>query len=279
MAQFVGVVERQIGSRLGPGSLSLLAYAMKLNLLPVMILAGTVSTVLFPRLAREEQAEEFSRSLGRGISQVLTWTVPASAWLLVCADPALRLLYQHGVFTEADGRQSARILAAYAVGIVPFALLQVLPRAYHARQDMLRPLGLYALGVGAYLGLAPALSAAWGAVGLAAAFSAYNYCSLGLFVWGLRGHLRAQAGVILGTLGRSVAAGLFMAAVCFGLQAALPGLADGGLIGRAALVALLGIGGLGAYAASMALTAGGRLPRTRRHRDLQETSDATLPGP
>ena len=41
LAQAIAVVERYLGSQLAPGSLSLLAYAMKLNLLPVVIRYAT----------------------------------------------------------------------------------------------------------------------------------------------------------------------------------------------------------------------------------------------
>ncbi|HMA33688.1 MAG TPA: lipid II flippase MurJ, partial [Chloroflexia bacterium] len=52
VVQVVAVVERFLGSRLAPGSLSLLAYAMKLNLLSPLIVAGTLTTLIFPTLAR-----------------------------------------------------------------------------------------------------------------------------------------------------------------------------------------------------------------------------------
>ncbi len=263
LGQAVPVAERYLASQLPGGSLSLLAYAMKLNLLPTTILAGSLTTVLFPALSRESRAAAagapaFARALARGISQVLTWTVPAAAWLIVCATPVLRLLYERGRFGPADTAAVARLLALYAAGLVPLALLQLLPRAFHARQDMLRPLALHGAALLAYLALALLLAPAAGAPGLAAAFAAYAWVALGLFAWALRRDLRGVAAPLRFAAARACAATAVMAIVCFAVgQAGGTWLGDG-TVAHLALVATLAAAGGGAYAATVMLLSGGR---------------------
>ena len=63
VTQIVAVVERYLASQLPAGNLSLLQYAMKLNFLPAVILAGAMTTVLYPTLSRRAGGPGFSEAL------------------------------------------------------------------------------------------------------------------------------------------------------------------------------------------------------------------------
>jgi len=136
----------------------------------------------------------------------------------------------------------------------------MLPRVYHARQDMLRPLGWHGLAVGGYLVLAPPLAALFGAPGLAGAFAVYTYLALGLFLWGLRADLRPVAGVLGRTLAQTLVAGAASGGVGWLILRGTAGMADSSL-SRLATVGALALGGLITYAVSMTvLTSRARPP-------------------
>jgi putative peptidoglycan lipid II flippase len=210
-----------------------------------------MTTVLYPTLSRRAGSAQFSRALGHGLAQVLVWTVPAAAWLIVAAEPIMRLLYQRGQFSPADAAEAARLLALYATGLPAWSLAQMLPRAYHARQEMTRPLEWQALAVAGYLALAPPLTWAWGARGVAGAFALYSYLTLGIFLWGLRRELGPVAGALARAALHAAFAAAALALATLAVLGALPVLGGGGLAGQAARVGLAGVAGLSAYVACM----------------------------
>lgn len=282
VTQIVALVERILAAGLAPGSVSLLAYALKLDLLPVTILAGTLTTILFPRLSRaaaesriRDQGAEirnanraFGEILAHGIGQIIAWTLPAAAWLIVCAEPAIQAVYGRGSFTVAAGREAARLLVLYATGLVPLALLQWLPRAYHARQNTGRPLGIYAGAVAGYSGLAALLIAGGaGAPGLAAAFSLYTYGTVALFAWDLRADLGPVAGRLARQAGPAIGGSLALAAVGAGLQR----LAGQGLP-PLVLAGGLALTGLATYAGTWWIIRGRLLPQADREADRYQVS-------
>ena len=94
------------------------------------------------------------RSLRQGLGQVVFWTAPAAAWLIVCAEPLVRMVYERQRFSPAASVATAQVLSLYALGLVPLALNVILPRAYYARQDTRTPLLATLAGTALYLLLA-----------------------------------------------------------------------------------------------------------------------------
>jgi putative peptidoglycan lipid II flippase len=78
--------------------------------------------------------------LRRGIEASLFIGLPASAGMILVAEPASRLLFQHGRFTAADAAWVALSTALYSGAIWAFSLLQIVNRAYYALHDAATPL-------------------------------------------------------------------------------------------------------------------------------------------
>jgi putative peptidoglycan lipid II flippase len=68
--------------------------------------------------------------------------LPASVGLIVVREPATRLLFQHGQFTDQDARWVALSTALYSSAIWAFSIQQILNRAYYALHDTVTPLVL-----------------------------------------------------------------------------------------------------------------------------------------
>ena len=68
--------------------------------------------------------------------------LPASVGLILVAEPAVRLLFQHGQITAHDADLIARSVCFYAGAIWAFSLLQIINRAYYALHDTITPLVL-----------------------------------------------------------------------------------------------------------------------------------------
>jgi putative peptidoglycan lipid II flippase len=262
VAQGVAVAERFLASHLGEGALSVLNYAMKLNQLPILLFAGALTTVLFPTLSRHaleagaaDGGRAFAGSLGRGLGQVVGWTAPAAAWLIVCAEPVVRVVYERQRFSPADSAATARVLALYAAGLVPLALNVMLPRAYHARRDMRTPLLVTAAGSTLYIALAVVGAQLAGTPGLALALSLANAVQAALLLAGLRRILAGEWAGLAAVTARAVGLAAVLGLVCWGLQGAAnqAGLLHGPFVVQVATLAGLALAGAAIYGGGQVL--------------------------
>jgi putative peptidoglycan lipid II flippase len=126
-------------------------------LLPYAVLAQPAMTALFPRLASDALADRwqrFSTTVGDGVRLIAFLVLPATALMAALARPALRVM-QLGALDAAGGRLVARVLAAYALGIIGWSALQLLTRAFYAAGDTRTPtlvaVGVTAVGSGLML--------------------------------------------------------------------------------------------------------------------------------
>jgi len=125
------------------GALRRLDVAQLMYQFPLGIFAIALATAIFPSLsadALEKDRNRFCGILRHGIEASLWEGLPASVGLIMVAEPAVRLLFQHGQITEHDASLIAKSTMVYAAAIWAFSLLQIINRAYYALHDMRTPL-------------------------------------------------------------------------------------------------------------------------------------------
>ena len=153
------VVSTMLAARfLQEGSVTYIYYADRLNQLPLGLVGIGLGTVLLPTIARlisggdEQGALDFQK---KGLQLALFLTLPATAALIVSAEPIIRGLLQYGAFTEGDTIATAWALAAFSTGLPAYIMIKVLTPGFHARQDMKTPLrfALIAIAVNLVLNL------------------------------------------------------------------------------------------------------------------------------
>ncbi|MGE5236413.1 MAG: murein biosynthesis integral membrane protein MurJ [Acidobacteriota bacterium] len=177
----VTVFERIFASTLGGGTIARLTLAQKIASLPLFLIAGSVSTVLLPRLAGlGSRPEAFRRTVADGLRAAGPPLLLAMIWLLGATREIVDLLYRHGAFTEVDAARTAVLLRAYAGGVLPAGVALVCLRALNARQDVSTPLRVGAISLVVYLVAARLLLPHLGALGLALALTATTAVSAAL---------------------------------------------------------------------------------------------------
>lgn len=110
---------------------------------PLGVFAIALATAIFPTLAAgavDKDREAFKRVTRQGVEATLWEGLPASVGLILVAEPAVRLLFQHGQITAHDAMLIAWSTKFYAGGIWAYSLLQVINRAYYALHDTRTPL-------------------------------------------------------------------------------------------------------------------------------------------
>jgi len=127
------ITDRLFASLLPTGSITALAFSLRVIQVPIGVFGLAVSTVLYPRFAEALAADdrpEFTRLLERGIRLVVLLTFPLTAALLALSGPFIDVLFRHGAFTQAASSLTALCLDGFAVSLIPSSLLLLLTRAY-----------------------------------------------------------------------------------------------------------------------------------------------------
>jgi putative peptidoglycan lipid II flippase len=140
--------------RTGEQSVSALNYAWQLLMLPHGVLALSVSTVILPTLSRLWQAGDtaaFRATLGNAVRPLLFLSFPATVILFAFRLPIVQTLFQTGAFSAESTALVAAPLAFLAAGLVSYALVEALTRAFYAMHDTRTPviagIGIMALNV------------------------------------------------------------------------------------------------------------------------------------
>ncbi len=136
------VVDSQVASFLGTGSVSYLYYAVRVEELVLGLFVISISTVMLPTLARfavRGQDAEMRATLTRALRYVAFVTMPAVAGLMILREPIIATLFQRGAFSQTDVLLTSQALAFYAVGLLPNGFIKILAPAFYARMDTATP--------------------------------------------------------------------------------------------------------------------------------------------
>ena len=207
---------------LGSGAVAANGYALQLMMLPHGLIALSLGTVIFPRLARQHAAGDTAalRAVALGaVRNVLFLALPAAALLAVLRLPVLRALFQRGAFDATSTALTAEALAFYALGLAAFAASEIVVRTFYAMQDTRTPvyIGVGAVLINIALGWT-LLRLGFGLGGLALAFSMANTLEAVSLLALLAARLGGLGGDFWRALGRTA-----LATIAFGatLMAAL----------------------------------------------------------
>lgn len=132
------------------GAITRLDLAQLLYQFPLGVFAIALATAIFPSLSAEavdRDREGFKRVLRTGIEASLWEGLPASVGLALVAEPAARLIFQHGQITAHDAGLIAQSTMWYAGAIWAFSMLQIINRAYYALHDTWTPLVMSAVNL------------------------------------------------------------------------------------------------------------------------------------
>jgi putative peptidoglycan lipid II flippase len=135
-------VDRALASNLHAGSVSALAYAFRVFMLPVSLFAVPVYTVLLTDLSASHQQgkrDAFIEHATAGLSLLFAVALPATAVLIALAVPITRILYERGQFTAADTLLTSQALIAFAIGTVSYGTSQIMIRLFNAQKDTRTP--------------------------------------------------------------------------------------------------------------------------------------------
>ncbi len=151
-AKLDDVVDRMFASLLRPGSISALAYAIRLIDIPREILVFGFSTVLLPyfsSLAAKGDLKELGDKLMTSLRVAFFVLFPVSIAMAVIGGPLVRLVFQRGQFDEVSVRYTVSALLLYTPTIWALGITSIMTCAFVALRDTKTPViaGFVRLGV------------------------------------------------------------------------------------------------------------------------------------
>lgn len=223
------IVMTNFASRLGEGRISALSYAQHLILLPHGILAMSLSTVIFPRMARQFELGKIDglrQTLHQALGPLVFLTVPAAVGLFAFRVSIVQVVLQYGSFTAESTALVAEAMGYFALGLLARALIEPITRAFYAMRDTRTPLVVALLAIVVNIALSWTLAPSLGHGGLALSISITSI----LRMLALLAILSRRAG----GLGRALASSLVrmapavavMAAVAIGIESGLHQVTD-----------------------------------------------------
>lgn len=145
-------VNTNLASRMQEGSVASLTYGFSLMLMAQAAIAQSVAIAAMPTFSAQHalgKLDEMRSSLAASLRAIFLMALPASIGLMILRVPLISLLYQRGEFDEQDVQLVAWALLWYAAGLVGHSIMEVLTRAFYARQDTKTPviIGTIAMGL------------------------------------------------------------------------------------------------------------------------------------
>ena len=110
--------------------------------LPFGIIAVSMFSAIYPRLARDATREDadFAASVAGGFRLTAVLLVPAAVGLFVLAEPVTELLVNYGAAAGSGAAFIARVVRIFALALLPFTVFQLLTRSYYAMTNTRTPM-------------------------------------------------------------------------------------------------------------------------------------------
>jgi len=125
---FDQVVNTTIGFRVSEAAPASIEAAFRIYMLPQGIFSVALATVLFPALSRLASRRDYDglrRTMAAGVRQIFLMLVPAAVFIVVLAEPIVRLVYERGAF-DAQSTENVKLALFWFTFSLPFAGVNLL---------------------------------------------------------------------------------------------------------------------------------------------------------
>ncbi len=246
------VINAGFGSLVSDEAPRAIENAFRVYMLPQGLFSVAVATVLFPtlsRMASRRDPDAMRNLVGNGMRQINLLMIPAMAFLLVLAEPVVRLLFQRGEFTHSATHLVAIALFWFALSLPFGGINLLLTRTFFAVQRPWIPTRLAAINIVVDVIVSLSLYKPLGVAGLVIGTVAANAVMTGLQLHRLRLGLngRLDLGQTVMITVRILVASALLAGVSWGVWKLLESLLGTSLVAQIVSVGAAGLAGVFVY--------------------------------
>lgn len=188
LLQINTIMDNQIASNFGVGSITSLMLASKINGLAYTVFATSLMQIIYSKLSKayaKKDMNEFQHVLMQQTKIILTFIVPATLCLITFSNEIVQLLFVRGNFTSEAGKVTATILNGYAIGLIFFVLRDICNYCFYSSQNTKLPAKIATISIGINLILNLILSKFMGIKGIAYATSIAGIISLIILLYNI----------------------------------------------------------------------------------------------
>lgn len=197
LVRWTPIIDRFLASQLPSGTISHLGYAFKIVTLLSLLLATSIATVVFPRMAQNTAAQDsvgLRYTLSTGMRVMWLATAPCLALAIALALPLISAIFQRGAFTREDTAAVGPLFQVYALALVGMCLGNLTGRTFYAMKNT-RIIGIAGvIEALAYAVYTPLLANRLGGLGVALGLVIYYDASMVWQVLYLRHKMGSRGG-------------------------------------------------------------------------------------
>ena len=182
--QINSIVDKSLASLLGTEVVASFSFAIKLYEFVQALFITSILAVIYPRLSSmivSDRMDSFLNSLKKTMNVIIVALVPIIVGCIVLSRQIVEVLFQRNAFTSKDTTMTASILWIYVIGILAFALRDVLTRGFYSMEDSKTPMINSIISIVFNISLNLILVKPLGYKGLAIATAVSAYIGLLLF--------------------------------------------------------------------------------------------------
>jgi len=237
------------------GSVSWLYYSFRLVQLPIGVFGVALSIAMLPVLAQQAANKNITamkETMVSSLTMVFALTLPATAGLILLANPIIRLIFEHGAFTAADTTATANTLMFFAIGLFAYSANKVLVPAFYALDKTKYPVIASFLAIAINIAIISVTIKYWQHLAIALSTSCtmlINFLFLMTVLYIKLGGY--PLGYLLKNLLKILLATAFLAAFLYSAQPYASGLLHGSFTVQGIALLMLILGGVIVYATSL----------------------------
>ncbi len=156
-------VNTRLASRMTEGSVTGVAWALTIMLMPQAIIAQAVATAALPTFSAQfalGKMNELRASLAASFRGILFLALPASVGLILLRQPIVALMLEYGKFSPQATQMVSWALLWFSAGLVGHCIVEIFSRSFYALHNTKTPVivGVLAMALNIVLSI---LFAAW----------------------------------------------------------------------------------------------------------------------
>ncbi|MFN8615149.1 MAG: murein biosynthesis integral membrane protein MurJ [Vampirovibrionales bacterium] len=221
IGQLLVMVDMLFVSHLEPGAWSAVVLSNRLLQLPIGVLQTALLVPLFPRFSAavgRDDWQSLQLDLRRGIVPLWVVSIPMLLAIIFLGEPLIRLVFEHGAFTQRDTALVSLALTYQSLQIIPYFARDTFIRVFYAFGNSWTPLWVSLLAIAIKWGLNALLVERLGLGGITlstALVTTINMVLLGaLMAVSYREKVLPPLRELLGVLGQCVVVLAIMGLVC-----------------------------------------------------------------
>lgn len=137
------LVSTRLASGMDEGAVAAIEYAYKLYLVISGVFTYAIGNIIFPELSRanaDKNEKEYVDLIHKAMRMLSYLLIPLTIGIIIYRKDIISTVYERGEFDSNSTLKTAGTLLYYAIGIIGSGFVEIMNKAFYARQDTKSPL-------------------------------------------------------------------------------------------------------------------------------------------